>query len=75
MLSREICRQCVEQGIPRFANFAWEVWESRWDQGVVCCFTGSRDTTSQTNAADLDVKKEPPDYCPFTLEHVLEEKK
>ena len=69
MLNQKICRQCVEQSIPSFANFAWQVWESRWDEGIACCL-GGVDVTSK--AVDLEVKQEPPDFCPFVLEHVLE---
>ena len=60
MLNKAICRKCLEH-----CKIYWDsVKEFRWDRGYISCIL---DTVMR-----VEVNGDPPDDCPYLLEHLLE---
>jgi len=65
MLSKEVCKQCYD----RVPNIQWHwkaLHEGDWKKGWVWCFHDFKATASA-----VYVREDPPEDCPFTLEHKM----
>ena len=64
MLNRQICIRCItEQFSKKFIGYSWNaLHEIFWDRykSVDCSFSGL-----------VNVLEEPPEECPYALEHVV----
>ena len=63
-LSKKICKRCINQSISTWQSYD----DERWKNGVVTC--------PDVNVAYwvLVKGKSPPTYCPYILEHLINEK-
>ena len=72
MLSRDVCRWCVQsisdeqwrEVHPALTNQWWDRDRIFWKKGTVRCFYAH---------TDADVKADPPTQCPFKKEHAAEQ--
>jgi len=63
MLSKEICKKCIN------SEDKWDKYdEKNWKKFCeVICLIGH-----EGRPDNISIKEEPPENCPFTLEHIME---
>ena len=70
MLSKRICRKCKEEIWKKYYashNLKWtQERDKKWENNLMYCFA------SYEWNQRLDVTGEPPEECPYVLEHVME---
>jgi len=74
MLSKKVCQRCYRTtGFIHFKKYRnWtEMDEKHWKQGHLFCVLALRKEFEATKA-NLSIENDPPLYCPFHLEHMME---
>lgn len=77
MLSKRLCKQCWVRAVK--SSSLWKAWsqgrewleKATWDDGerIACVICGQ---DSGRVGFHIPVDAEPPDECPFQLEHLME---
>ncbi len=71
MLNKEICQRCIHDIVTPLTKISWrEIDEQNWVGGQLFCPCGSSNNHG-AGWSTINIHKDPPEYCPYELEHAV----